>query len=417
MSPYSLSHLEADVLLGDLATLLKQNRASTAMILAHLAEVEARGLYRPAGYSSMFAYCLGELGMSEDAAGKRIQAARTARKFPILFHAVADGRLHLTAVDMLATHLSADSVEEWVAAASHKTKAQIRILLAERFPQADLPTRLEAASAQSDGDEPAPAHVAGPTADPASEEVKEISSEHAPEHVGDDAGNDVSPPVTIPAVPHAQPQVESPGSGVPNAVPTLAAPPAPMGRTDPSVARPRLTPLSPGRFAFQGTLSRATHEKLLHARALLGHVVPSGDLDEVLSRVLDLAIPQLERRKFGTTDRPRRPKAAPRHAAVGQVNRNQRYIPADVRRAVSQRDQGQCTFVSASGHRCEERTRLELDHIKPLACGGETSTENLRLLCRAHNQHAAERAYGAEFIHEKRLTARRRSTHAPSGPH
>src|SRR5213592_228466 len=117
--------LEADVLLRDLASLVKQDRVSTAMILAHLAEVEARRLYRSAGYSSMFAYCLGALGMSEDAAGKRIQAARAARRFPILFHAVADGRLHLTAVDMLAPHLTAESVEEWVAAASYKTKAQI----------------------------------------------------------------------------------------------------------------------------------------------------------------------------------------------------------------------------------------------------------------------------------------------------
>ena len=144
MSPYSLSHLEADVLLRDLASLVKQDRVSTAMILAHLAEVEARRLFRSAGYSSMFAYCLGALGMSEDAAGKRIQAARAARRFPILFHAVADGRLHLTAVDMLATHLSADSVEEWVAAASYKTRAQIQILLAERFPQPDLRDILQA---------------------------------------------------------------------------------------------------------------------------------------------------------------------------------------------------------------------------------------------------------------------------------
>ena len=102
MSSYSLLHLEADVLLRDLTSLVKQERVSTAVILTHLAEVEARRLYRPAGYASMFAYCLGALGMSEDAAGKRLYAARAARRFPVLFHAVADGRLHLTAVDVLA---------------------------------------------------------------------------------------------------------------------------------------------------------------------------------------------------------------------------------------------------------------------------------------------------------------------------
>jgi hypothetical protein len=49
VSPYSLAHLEADVLLRDLTSLVEQERVSTAVILAHLAEVESRRLYRPAG--------------------------------------------------------------------------------------------------------------------------------------------------------------------------------------------------------------------------------------------------------------------------------------------------------------------------------------------------------------------------------
>ena len=44
----------------------------------------------------MFAYCVQELRLSEDAAYKRIQAARAARQFPALFIAVAEGRLNLT---------------------------------------------------------------------------------------------------------------------------------------------------------------------------------------------------------------------------------------------------------------------------------------------------------------------------------
>jgi hypothetical protein len=357
----------------------------------------------------MFAYCVGELGMSEDATGKRIHAARAARRFPILFHAVADGRLHLTAVAMLAHHLTAESVEEWVAAASHKTRAQIQILLAERFPRPDLPTHLEAPPARPAGSESAPGQAAGASVELGAAQVMGLTSEHAPEHVGVNAGDGPTPSLTILAVENAPSNLEAPGAKLPPRVHALAALPAPAGRTEPPAARPRIAPLSPGRFAFQGTLSRATHEKLLHARSLLGHVVPSGDLDEVLSRVLDLAIPQLERRKFGATARPRRSEAAVAHASAERLNTNRRYIPADIRRAVARRDGGRCTFVSASGHRCEERTRLELDHIKPLACGGETSVENLRLLCRAHNQHAAERAYGAAFMEERMNAIQRRT--------
>ena len=270
MTHYALSHLEADVLLRDLTSLVKQQRVSTAVILAHLAEVEARRLYRPAGYASMFAYCLGALRMSEDAAGKRIHAARAARRFPILFHAVADGRLHLTAVAILAPHLSVESVHEWVASTAHKTRAQIQILLAERFPRPDLPTCLDAVPAHLAGGESAPGQIAGDSREVQSSQVMELTCEHAPEHVGDNAGDKTSPPVTVPAPQHPPTHVESPGNGLPSATPTLAAPPTPVGRTESPAARPRITPLSPGRFAFQRTLSQATQERLLHARSLHG---------------------------------------------------------------------------------------------------------------------------------------------------
>ena len=57
-----------------------------------------------------------------------------------------------------------------------------------------------------------------------------------------------------------------------------------------------------------------------------------------------------------------------------------------MKRAVWERDGGRCTFVSESGHRCESRTRLEYDHVEPVAQGGQATVKDLRLRCRAHNQ-------------------------------
>src|SRR5262249_42235523 len=82
------------------------------------------------------------------------------------------------------------------------------------------------------------------------------------------------------------------------------------------------------------------------------------------------------------------------------------YIPADVNRTVRERDQHQCTFVSETGRRCSARTFLELDHIEPVARGGKSTVENLRLRCRAHNQHEAESAFGTDFMSNKREQAR-----------
>src|SRR5204863_6579006 len=135
MQRYSLSHLSDQALGRDLATLVAQERAATADVVAHIAEFDARKLYLPAAYSSMFAYCVGELHLSDDAALKRIRAARAARNFPVIFAAVADGRLHLSAVVLLAPCLPClndESANELIAAAVHKSRAQVAMLLAER---------------------------------------------------------------------------------------------------------------------------------------------------------------------------------------------------------------------------------------------------------------------------------------------
>src|SRR5512144_1435993 len=120
MHEYLLSQVSDAVLLRDLAALVAKDRLTTASLLAHIAEVDARRLYAPAGYPSMHAFCLEELRLSEDAAYKRIQAARAARRFPALFAAVAEGRVHLAAVCLLAPHLTEENAEELIQAATHR---------------------------------------------------------------------------------------------------------------------------------------------------------------------------------------------------------------------------------------------------------------------------------------------------------
>ena len=86
----------------------------------------------------MFAHCLHELCLSEDSAYKRIQAARTAREFPVIFDALAEGRLHLSAVCLLAPYLKPENADALLNAAAHKTKSEIEELLAERFPRSEV---------------------------------------------------------------------------------------------------------------------------------------------------------------------------------------------------------------------------------------------------------------------------------------
>ena len=57
---FALSHVSDHGLLRDLTALVDRDRRTTAELLAHLGEVDARKLYVPVGYPSMYAYCVGE---------------------------------------------------------------------------------------------------------------------------------------------------------------------------------------------------------------------------------------------------------------------------------------------------------------------------------------------------------------------
>ena len=62
-----------------------------------------------------------------------------------------------------------------------------------------------------------------------------------------------------------------------------------------------------------------------------------------------------------------------------------RYIPASVKREVWQRDRGRCAFVAPDGTRCGSEQDLEFHHVQPYAVGGEATTRNIQMRCRAHN--------------------------------
>jgi hypothetical protein len=164
--------------------------------------------------------------------------------------------------------------------------------------------------------------------------------------------------------------------------------------------------LAPQRFGFQCTLDQEAHDLWQRLRDLTSHEVPTGDMAQVLKIAFRLALEQLEKRKYAATTRPG-------HSNGGSSSR---HVPAEVKRAVRERDGERCAFVSESGHRCTARRWLELDHIEPVARGGASTIENVRLVCRAHNQHAADRAFGIEFMEQKRAEARRGRSHGSCVP-
>jgi hypothetical protein len=243
------ARLSDDALLRAVSILVARDRALTASLLAHLAEVDARRLYLALGHPSMFAYAVEALHLSESAAYRRIHAARAAQRFPQLLALVAEGRVHLAAICLVVPHLSENNFEEVVAAVSHRSKAEVERWLSVRF----APPLLTAAA------EPAMAEA----------------------------------PVEFAAAPAAE--------LVPGRVASVETVTAPVAPPPPAVAP---------HIALRLVLPEATHAKLRHAQALLAHAVPGGDLAQVVDRALDALIAQIERRKAAATNRPRTPRAA-----------------------------------------------------------------------------------------------------------
>src|SRR6188768_3805348 len=135
---YRLVELGNSELLAKLLELARQSNDLSAQLIAHLVELEQRMLHLELGFSSLFAYCVEALGMSEGTAGRRVAAARVCRRFPEAFERVARAELHLCALCALAPHLNSENSAELFEACRGKTRRQIEALLAARFPRPDV---------------------------------------------------------------------------------------------------------------------------------------------------------------------------------------------------------------------------------------------------------------------------------------
>jgi len=116
-----------------------ERRASVALIRS-LVEFDTRRLYLREGCSSLFGYCTHVLHLSEGSTYNRIETARAARRYPGILDALERGDLTLTAVRMLAPHLTSENHAAVIVAAAHRSKQGIQELIATLNPRPEAPT-------------------------------------------------------------------------------------------------------------------------------------------------------------------------------------------------------------------------------------------------------------------------------------
>ena len=256
-----------------------------ARLIALLMELDVRRLYLGEGCSSLFTYCTQVLHLSEHAAYNRIETARAARRFPLILELVESAAVTLTAVRLLAPHLTEANHREVLERARHKSKRDVELVVATLYPRPDVPPN-----------------------------VRKL------------------PSVQLPTVMAAAAPAKA----------TAEVPPAAevAARVGPPPRPTEVKPIAPERYKIQFTVSRDTYEKLRRAQDLLRHTVPSGDPAVIFERALWLLLDELERARFAKTTRPRAAHP-PEHRA--------RHVPASVKRKVWERDGGRCAFIGREG--------------------------------------------------------------------
>lgn len=331
------ARISNEALLTEMQRLVASEQQATARLVACLAELDRRRLYLALGFTSLFKYCADALRLSEDATFARIEVARAARRFPCLVEHLAAGDLTLTAIRLLAPHLTHENHHTLIAEARHKGMKEVQHVIARHNPQPPVPSTIR--------------KLPDPKAGVA------VAAAHSLE---------IAPRLAL----------------LPPEVSTPPPPPSPARRIV-------VAPLSEATYKVQFTIRKDAHDKLRRLQDLLRHQIPKGDPALIFERAMDALLAEVMKKKTGAVSRPREGKAA---------NPASRHIPARLRRAVWTRDGGACAFTAPDGRRCSETGRIEYHHVVPYAAGGKTTLENIALRCSAHNRYEAEQYFGEGVI-------------------
>ena len=378
-------------IIEQLQDLHRRERECTVSIVEALLECDRTKAHIDLGYANLWTFLVDHLAYSKAAASRRLRAVRCAQRFPVVLTFLREGRVALSTLSKIAGVLDeVVDIDALLAQVEGRKEDEVDALIAALRPIAKAQERVKHVFVVEAAQEPSSLFDATDATEGA---VRSEESEANDEAVA--AASDPKP---------ALPQ--RPSSTVP----------APQKRV-----------------ALSFTVTAGQFAAFERARAILSRKtgrVPS--LEESLAELVGVFLVQREpkvrtssKRKSRRRDRAEGESSGAASGAASDVSigasavessseskaeatepgsaRNQtqhdqaprsRHIPRATRDQVLLRDGQQCTYVGPTGCRCEARSNLHIDHIRPFALGGGNEAENLRVLCAAHNGRLAERTFG-----------------------
>jgi 5-methylcytosine-specific restriction endonuclease McrA len=398
-----LGSLSDRELLGNLQKLSQKERRLKVLVLLYLSEIDKRQLYLPMGYSSLFDFCTMRLRYPRATAARRIRSARAAAMYPEALDMLISGEINITTLSMMSDILDQDNHEQILSEIRGRTTRQVELLASRHKPvniirdtvrPVCFRRRVENAPVDNGAGTEDGTRGAGPSAETklANPNVSE-SGGHAT------VGGDSSP--------SAETKPTNPGA--------LASDwrrPA-IGDSSPSAGTKPGANSLPGRLILEQrlklgfTVTPEFMKKYTKIKSLLSSRHPEGInfetlFDILMNEYLEKHDPDKKHMRRAKRDEKRKQTIkSDRHKKSQEPEHRSRTIPPAIRDQVHARDNGRCSFIGANGKRCGSTWDLEIDHVIAYARGGDNSPGNLRLLCRKHNIHQAERAYGREFMKDR----------------
>ncbi|MEQ1875431.1 MAG: HNH endonuclease signature motif containing protein [Bdellovibrionia bacterium] len=153
----------------------------------------------------------------------------------------------------------------------------------------------------------------------------------------------------------------------------------------------RTKQISPNYVEYTFVADSNLDSKIKKLKGLVAHALPNASTADLINRLCDLGLEKWD---------PSRQKTRTRRSGQSITNdgpenspwtSKNRRVKISLRRDVWKKDGGRCS-------NCESEFALEVDHIQPVAKGGQSTSENLRLLCRTCNQRSAIEQLGEKTM-------------------
>ena len=380
--------------------LVQKERNITIQVLRHLSEIESRKLHLKRGFSSLFDYAVRDLGYSHSAAYRRIKVMKLCREVPEIVSKLKVGSLNLTTVSKVQSYFEKQDKK------AKKSQTEFNLTNQELdtiFVGDDENCKSNNITVECDLGKNLPAAIKKNFPPAAPRVMNTINQKTKSDEPGlnetkkktkvDESGLNLNQKLDL------LEQVTGKSSRQTEKI---------LCEMDPEIyqIKDKVRYLNTDQIEIKLTVNKNSYENLEILKSLLSHKNPNmsyGRLFQTLSELgLDKYDPRRKLKKQNEKNLPatikknfppatgcvRNNKEVKRDKITGGDKITSRYIPAQIKRLVWTRDQGQCTYICPeTKKKCGSKHFLQIDHIHPYSLGGSSELSNLRLLCAGHNQY------------------------------